>query len=278
MAYHFSEEIIGLARHVHVNLPWKYLPRYLEMVMRLGINVEIGFEAQELDKVSRRELTTVAGKLQERGHRVTLHSPFWDLSPGSIDPLVRSISRFRLQQFFDIIDIFRPIQVVCHTGFDPRHHQGHRDRWLENSQSSWEPLVVRAERLETPLLLENVWERGPELHKELFERIRSPYFGFCLDAGHQHSFSETSWAVWLEILWEVMKEIHLHDNDGTRDAHLPIGQGSIDFAYLFMFLGEKGHWPLLTLEPHHEEHVASSLEGLREVFQAGSVEFPRERS
>jgi sugar phosphate isomerase/epimerase len=30
-----------------------------------------------------------------------------------------------------------------------------------------------------------------------------------------------------------LKHVHLHDNDGQRDDHLPVGQGSIDFDSFF---------------------------------------------
>jgi len=66
-----------------------------------------------------------------------------------------------------------------------------------------------------------------------------------------------------------LKEIHLHDNDGNQDAHLPVGQGNIDFAVLFAFLRDVGQDPLLTLEPHHEEHFAESLEGLLRLAKDG---------
>jgi len=106
-----------------------------------------------------------------------------------------------------------------------------------------------------------VWEPGPDIHRELFDRIPSSFFGFCLDVGHQHSFSRTPLKAWLEELQSVLREIHLHDNDGTSDSHLPIGEGTIDFVELFRYLGSNGMKPLLTLEPHREEHLVKSLRG-----------------
>jgi len=266
MAPDFDKDTLELVRRVHVSMPWKYIHDYLETILAVRMNVEIGFDAEELDRTSRSDFQSVAVQLMKEGCRVTLHGPFWDLHPGSIDPIIRQVSRFRLSQFFDLLDVFRPIQVVCHTGFDPRHHEGHHRFWVDQSLAVWEPLVKRGEALGISVLLENVWELNPEFHLELFQQIDSRFFGFCLDVGHQHSFSKTPLSIWLEALSEYLREIHLHDNDGSGDDHLPIGQGNIDFGMLFGFLRAKGKSPLLTLEPHREEHVGESLAGLKRVM------------
>jgi len=253
-------------KQVHVNMPWKYFPDYLEMVLELRINVEIGLEAEQLDGVSRSQFGVIAEQLHKRGCRTTLHGPFWDLCPGSSDALIRQVSQFRFHQLFDLVEIFRPIQVVCHTGFDPRHHGSDHGLFRERSLAIWEPMVARAGASRVPLLLENVWEYGPELHRELFAALASPYFRFCLDVGHQHSFSKTPLLEWVEALGDFLAEIHVHDNCGNHDDHLPVGQGTIDFTSLFMLLRAKAIDPLITLEPHREEHLAESLAGLVRVM------------
>ena len=100
------------------------------------------------------------------------------------------------------------------------------------------------------------------MHLELLERIDFPRVGFCLDLGHQHSFSETPLDKWLLATWPYLKEVHLHDNDSSFDAHLPVGSGTIDFDELFGFLIEKRISPLLTVEPHTVEHLYETLAGL----------------
>lgn len=259
-------DVLNVLKQVHVNMPWKTLPQYLSMVLEFRINLELGFGSQELDRVPRSEFLSMARQLKERGCGITMHAPFWDLCTGSTDRLVRQVSRLRLQQFFDLVDVFDPVHVVCHTGFDPRHHGHDLSSWVARSLEVWEPLVLQAERQKTPLLLENVWEHGPELHMELFERIDSPCLGFCLDVGHQHSFSRTPILSWVGTLANFLMELHIHDNDGGGDAHLPVGQGTIDFVGLFQELNKGGRKPLLTLEPHREDHLVETLRGLKLVL------------
>jgi sugar phosphate isomerase/epimerase len=258
-------------RQVHINMPWLHLPRHLDMVLEYGFHLEIGLGGIDLDGLSPIEAERTVSRLHAAGIRLSLHGPFWDLCPGSTDPLIRQVTRTRLQQLFELIPVFNPVQVVCHTGYDPRHHGEDWHRFLELSLATWDPILERAQSLEVPLLLENVWEYGPQLHQALFARLPSPYLGFCLDVGHQHSFSRTPLMDWLAALTEQLREIHLHDNHGSGDSHLPLGQGNIDFHSLFQFIKERRAEPLLTLEPHRERHVFESLRALTEILERSGI-------
>jgi len=264
-----SSGMLAVLKHVYVNMPWSYLPRYRGLILGRGVHVEIGLGAEDLAGVPVSDVVKELETLREKGSSISVHGPFWDLCPGSIDPGIREVSRLRLRSLFEVVEQVMPAQVVCHTGFDPRHHRGHRETWIENSLSVWTPLVEWAQRLNVPLLLENVWEEDPGLHLELLERIDSPWFGFCLDIGHQNSFSGVSLDQWLGALARYLREIHLHDNDGSYDLHRPVGEGNIDFDLLFSFLDSNSIDPALTLEPHKEEHLYRSLRNLAEmeVFQ-----------
>jgi sugar phosphate isomerase/epimerase len=260
-----SSGMCAVLGHVYLNMPWSYLPRHIDMILSNSINVEVGFGAEALAQTPVPDVVKTLGALRERGSRISVHGPFWDLCPGSIDPGIREVSRSRLRSLFKIIEQVLPDQVVCHTGFDPRHHRGMREVWIEHSLSEWSPLVEWAQRLKVPLLLENVWEENPELHVKLFEEIDSPWFGFCLDVGHQNSFSRAPLNEWLDASARYLKEIHLHDNDGSFDLHLPVGEGNIDFDLLFGFLEKNSIEPALTLEPHKVEHLYRSLHNLAEM-------------
>lgn len=269
-----GENLRNIRNRIHVGVPWSLLDRYLDLLIGERLNVEIGFAAEDLDDLSPAKLRATAARLRDGGCAVTLHGPFWDLCPGGQDRLIREVTYLRLQQFLDVVALIEPLQVVCHSGFDPRHHRGQMDTWLDRSSAVWGPLVNRAESYGVPLLLENVWEHDPHFIVELLTRIDSACFGFCLDVGHQHSFSKTALATWLLSTADFLREIHLHDNDGREDSHLSIGRGSIDFVFLFQFLRDNGLSPLLTLEPHREEHLYAGLDGLEAVL----AELPAEPS
>ncbi len=251
---------------VQVNMPWKYLHACLDAVLELKMNLEIGLDGVSLDKKARKEFDLIARKLRASKCRVTLHGPFRDLNPGSVDPLIRRVSHLRLSRFMDAAEIFHPATLVCHTGFDPRHHPGPLDPWLKASLPTWEFLVKRAEGFRGKLLVENVWESGPELHRTLFEKLPAPHFGFCFDVGHQHCFSTSTMKQWLDPLMKYLGELHLHDNDGLGDRHLPVGKGTIDFKCLMDAIKTHPANPVLTVEPHTGEHLPETLQGLEKIL------------
>jgi sugar phosphate isomerase/epimerase len=257
-------------------MPWKRIGHYLDLILTLRMNVEIGFGGEEMDQADPGDLRRVAEALRARGCAVSLHGPFWGIEPGCLDPLVRQVAARRIAQFLDLALLFQPIRMVCHTGFDPRHHVDYRDHWLEKSLAFWAPMVERATGMRIPLLVENVWEKDPSFHVSLLQRIDSPYFGFCLDVGHQHSFSETPLATWVDRLSRHLQEIHLHDNDGSHDHHLPVGAGTIDFRGLFRLLDAHGLTPLLTVEPHTEADLIRTLAGIGPLLDAWKRPLSRE--
>ena len=67
------------------------------------------------------------------------------------------------------------------------------------------------------------------------EKLKSEKIKFCLDTGHYNIGKKQD-----DILAEMVpgiEELHIHDNDGQEDEHLPPGAGAIDWRELFVILG-----------------------------------------
>lgn len=245
---------------LQVHVPFHMLlDEFLDTVLTEGIQPEIGFDYAILDSVGRQECRKVADRLSDAGLRVTFHAPFMDLRPGAVDPGIRAVSRERLRQVFELVPLFRPRTVVCHPSFDARYYVSTEMQWLENSLSFWGDFAERAARLNTLLVLENVYESTPRQLARLLKGLASPHVRFCLDTGHFNAFSNAPLIAWLEELGDFLGEIHLHDNDGSRDGHLPIGEGNFPFTELFAFLRQREPRPILTLEAHSTEHFLRTV-------------------
>lgn len=262
-----DDDTLRVLRRVHVNVPWKRMDEFFDLIMAHRMNVEIGFGGAEMDEADPREIERTAQALRDNGCRISLHGPFWGIEPGCLDPRVRDLAADRISQFMDLAVWFQPVRLVCHTGFDPRHHIEYRGFWLEKSHAFWSRMAERAVSLNTVLLIENVWEKDPTFHVDLLERVDSPNFGFCLDVGHQNSFSTTPLLEWVDALAPRLREIHLHDNDGSHDTHWPVGEGNIDFSALFSRLESCNLMPLLTVEPHTQEDLVKTLTGLGPLLE-----------
>jgi sugar phosphate isomerase/epimerase len=258
----------NIIRQVQVNIPFTMMvERYLDLFIQHEINPEIGIDATALERFSISDYSRIARMLHQKKLSITMHGPFIDLSPGSLDPAVRALTRHRFEQLLELVALFRPKSLVCHAGYDRKRYGFHRQQWIENSIEMWSWLAICAREKGARLMLENVYEDGPEDIRILFERLEPQSIGFCLDTGHSSAFGQASLAQWLESLGSYLGQVHLHDNHGGWDDHLPLGAGKIDFQYLFNFLKSNNRpQPIITLEPHEEEHLWPSLAYLEKFW------------
>lgn len=256
-----ASEKSRVLRQVHVNVPFCMLiESYLEFVLKHRINPEIGLDARALDSVEFPIFKRYAEALLENGAAVTFHGPFADLSPGSVDPEIRVASRRRFEQVLRLVPLFRPKTVVCHAGYEEFRYGYMKKEWTENSLEMWLWFSKELSAAGSRLVLENVFEKSPNDLLPLFEVLGPEGVGFCLDVGHCSVFSGASLEKWLDVLGPFLHQLHLHDNHGDADSHLPLGSGSIDFDFLFDYLRQGGGMrPLITLEPHVDEDLWPSL-------------------
>jgi sugar phosphate isomerase/epimerase len=245
-----------------VNIPFAEFSKYESIITQYRINPEIGIVGDAVYTFKRQDFLDRAQFLQNEGLRCTLHAPFHDMMPGSQDKYVLQATRNKLRRCFDLIEIFKPDSVVCHLGYLDYVHSYDLEQWLDNSLETWQDLILLAESLATPVMFENTYEPGPHIHKMLIEALDSSSARFCLDVGHILAFAEVPWHKWLENLEQWLGQLHLHDNHGIRDEHLPVGKGEFDFTAPFSYLKAKNNKPIITLEPRSESDLWDSLNAL----------------
>lgn len=251
-----------ILRKVHVNVPFQDLVnKYLDRFLERGINPEIGFNCFALDEPIDAYLG-VAEQIKKAGLKATVHGPFMDLRPGAIDPLIRKVSENRIKKAAAIAGIFSPLNIVGHPSFDRRYYPSNEDQWLGFSIETWGAVLEATESCGAVLCLENVYESGPKQIKALLDGLDSPRAGFCLDTGHFNVFAESPLEEWIGELGGYIRELHLHDNFGQTDEHLPVGEGNFPFHHLFAMLKQYKK-PVVTLEPHNELHLWKTIENLK---------------
>jgi len=192
------------------------------------------------------------------------------LAPGGVDSKIRRATQERLEHILHLAALIRPKAVVFHPEYDPWRHAEVFDLWLHGSLEMWTPLVKEAEKVGVTLALENIFDHGPEVINKLLKEINSLHFGFCFDTGHWLIFSKGSWEEWIAVLGERLVEVHLHDNNGEEDQHLPPGDGKFDFTGFFRLLWDRRLSPIYTLEVHQEEDLPRSFETVKAYLESMS--------
>jgi len=251
-----------MRNYLHVHVPHTQLHTYVPFLLDRRLQPEILFKGPDLDQLPSAHLHQLGYQLAEANLACTIHAPFMDLNPGALEPLVFSATQRRFIQTLDAAEALGSRLIVFHPGYDPWKYSGQDHLWLEQNLRFWPPLVSRAAQINCILALENIFEVTPQTLKKLLSQIDSPFFGHCFDVGHWNLFSKISLGDWFAALGSRIVHLHLHDNFGQRDDHLPVGDGNIDFQTLFNLLGCLPQSPSMTLEAHSQTAIIRSCEGL----------------
>ncbi len=252
---------------IHIHIPYPKLKDFFELIRNRRYDLEIYFSAAVLDQVEKHDLESLLERL-DWNPKLTLHAPFMDLNPGAIDPMVRSVTQVRFRQLLNVAAILKPRAAVFHAAYDRWRYSGRKDIWLDYSIDTWRKVVESASKIGLRVAVENVFDEEPDALQMLIEKIGSPDFGFCFDTGHLNLFSTTSMEQWFETLGRHLVEVHLHDNDGTADAHRALGRGNIDFNKFFKLMSLHAKMPVLTIEAHDKDDIESSLERVKTLVSA----------
>jgi len=121
------------------------------------------------------------------------------------------------------------------------------NRWVE----SLNELTKEAKRYDIKLMIENgdsSWISDKESLNYLFKKVKD--LRFHLDAGHAMLNGEGMDGV-KELFFAFknrLEHIHIHDNRGMYDDHLPLGVAKLDYAWLAQMLKKIKYNKTITFE------------------------------
>lgn len=151
--------------------------------------------------------------------------------------------------------------------------------WLDSRFMSAEAIARKLDVLETwtehaaragvTLCIENLSEHADHF-APAFRRL--PALCMTLDLGHGEILSRPNAAFdFIARFPDRIRHVHLHDNHGGTevkdDLHLPVGEGSIDFAAILRELRAAGYDGGFSFELQ-PEHVVQSRDAIREMWNA----------
>lgn len=120
--------------------------------------------------------------------------------------------------------------------------------------------------LKLPLALENVnpMPKGMQFFylgdkigdlEHIFREVNHPYVRFCLDVGHANTAEGPM--EYIRKFPDRIINVHYHDNHGTQDEHLNIGEGSMPWKAILAELFKLGfHGPFIS-ECFNETQIQS---------------------
>ena len=154
---------------------------------------------------------------RESGRARSVHGAFADVNPASGDERFRELSRRRCIESCALAEQIGAGNVVFHSSCATFLRGTYMDQWAGLCADFYEEL---ADRSGLNLWIENSQDIDAHPLRELMKRIRDPRIGICLDLGHAN-YSRMCMEEWFEILGDRIGYLHLSDNFGYYDDHVP---------------------------------------------------------
>jgi len=227
-----------------------------DLETRIKTAADAGFECVSLTAPlladARGQLDSVKRLLDELDIFLTLHLAF---GTSSADEVVGSISR-DIEGAAELQNrTGRVLNVTFDSAYRPEEVEGGK---VWNARATIVGLKYALEQL-VPLGIKVGIENWLINHrldqfKMMKEEVGRDDLCMLLDIGHLYIASKTpevgipSMRDWVEAVPMEIVELHLHDNDGCTDQHLPLGEGSINLQPIVEALARRRFDGVATVE------------------------------
>jgi|LGVF01.1.fsa_nt_gb sugar phosphate isomerase/epimerase len=225
---------------------------------------EIVQEGQQvLDSVNIRKMREVC---ETTDLAITIHLPFSDINLASLNQPIWEEALRQLTSCISVASEFANLMTV-HPGYlSPLGMQMPDLAWQQNVLGL-QRLCDFADDFGVTIAVENmprmdlIFGKAPDEMAGIIELVDRENLGMTLDVGHAH----TNGALSEFLMMNEIVHVHIHDNGGRRDEHLPIGQGTIAWADVIGELCKRHSGCRFVIEARSLEEGQASLEYLRGV-------------
>lgn len=183
----------------------------------------------------------------------------YPLDPAHIDEGIRKLTLSELKMCLIAAEELGIPVIVTHAG-DKISQVGNREEGLAQLRKSIAELLPLARKSKVRVAVENVYAFEAVYNQDslfgnlkglvnFIKEINQENIGICLDTGHFNLIDGNKNIA--EAVFEAgskLYALHIHDNDGSSDQHLPPFCGSINWAGFAASLKQVGYTGTLNLE------------------------------
>ncbi|MBU5537135.1 MAG: sugar phosphate isomerase/epimerase family protein [Candidatus Aenigmatarchaeota archaeon] len=227
----------------------------IKLIKKLGFDyVEIGIEppcgAPEIILRNRQEIIALIRKFNSCP---VAHTPWW-IDLGSNYPQVRKAWIEEAKRSIDVSKALNIDKINFHfysLGLTRLYLKSYQLEILNNIITSLKEVVNYATSKEITVIYENADVKreilGIKEYKFVVDSV--PKLKVHLDVGH--AFVENGLKGIRDYLFTFrnkLEHIHIHDNQGEEDEHLPLGEGKINFEQVAKWLNQINYDKTITFE------------------------------
>ncbi len=258
--------ILGVADHTSLKMP---LHEFLTFASELKVEaVELRADKLELLSIledSSRDRAKIKELLETYGFKRFVHAPSIGVNLASLNPTLREASEKVVMESVRFAAEIEGDLLVVHVGrLSKDYPQEFLGKAVNNAINSLKKINSFSRDLGVTLTIENDHKAGDYVlagHAgQILSLIENIKCKLTFDIGHANTFGKPEEAA--DLLKEHIVNIHLHDNDGRKDSHLPLGKGNINFEEAIGKIGCHANLSLIC-ECHSLKAIEESLGFIR---------------
>lgn len=275
-----------------------YPPSWNDTLLAIAEARNMGFDAFEMEAIFEDNLHSLYG----RRHELRRHIDDHGLRLVNFVPMLPDVVSLDPQRRERALDLFArgaelgatlgtsllmcdsydpPLEFIGEApGTDPIHY-GKSFRIRVDPEFSWERVwanmidamgrvVDIAAGVGLPLAMELRMREtvsNTDAFLRLYDAVGRKNFGAVFDVAHLHAQGELI-PLSVEKLGRCIFLVHASDNDGTTNAHRPLGQGTIDWVATYAALAKHGFDGYTVLDIADSPDLAGAYRAGRQFFDA----------
>jgi sugar phosphate isomerase/epimerase len=242
-----------------MNFPIKPVADELADIAALGFDyLELTMDPPQAHYMTiRQQMSSILSVLRSQSMNIICHLPTFV----STADLTDSIREASLQEMFNSLEVAAELgsrKVVLHPGHIGGLGIYVKETALALANKSLAAIIDRAQTLGLGVCLENMFPRcraffEPADFVEILQRF--PDLRLTLDTGHANIDNPGGRRIleFIEKFGHRIGHLHISDNFGKRDDHIPLGAGKIDFSKIVKALKQCGYDDTATMEIFSED-------------------------
>lgn len=196
------------------------------------------------------------------------HGPLSDVNIGSLNPRLREAATKEITDGLNSASRMEFEVYTIHPGFWTPIGVLDTEAVYKAVRTSLSEIDRVSKDVGVKVALENMPDMPITMGKtpeDLLCMLEGTDLGVCFDVGHAHTAGTVD-----DFLLQSDKfiNVHIHDNRGKRDEHLPIGDGSVDFKRVIS--GLKDYEGRLVIEARSLKDAEISKERLTDMLGTGA--------
>jgi len=205
----------------------------------------------------RQQMNSILRALASQSMNIICHLPTF-VSTADLTDSIREASLLEMFNSLEVAAELGSQKVVLHPGHIGGMGIYVKETALAHANDSLASIIGRAQALGLCVCLENMFPRCRSFFKpaDFVEILRQfPNLKLTLDTGHANIGSPGGRRIleFIEKFGHRIGHLHVSDNFGEGDDHIPLGAGKIDFLKIVKALKQCGYDDTATLEIFSED-------------------------